>query len=207
MDDCAKGVGKTAEKAGKKIFSKEEWYGLQLFMGENDNDGILQSGEGAMCAACHVADWTAAAGYALPVVVPDWAPEGMVPPVFTDFTFDNLGIPKSEHPLLADAPVDLGLGHIVGDVAENGKFKVMTVRNIGLSAPYGHNGYFESLKEIVHFYNTRDVPGALKKGASWDPPEYPDTVNFDELGNLGLSDADEDALVEFLKTLSDGYSP
>jgi len=207
MDDCAKGVGKTAEKVGKKIFSKEEWYGLQLFMGENNNDGILQKGEGAMCAACHVADWTAAADYALPVVVPDWAPEGMVPPVFTDFTFDNLGIPKSEHPLLENAPVDLGLGPIVEDMAENGKFKVMTVRNIGLSAPYGHNGYFERLKDIVHFYNTRDVPGSLPKGMSWDPPEYPDTVNFDELGNLGLSDADEDALVEFMKTLSDGYKP
>jgi len=207
MDDCAKGVGKTAKKVGKKIFSKEEWYGLQLFMGENNNDGILQKGEGAMCAACHVADWTAAADYGLPVIVPDWAPAGMVPPVFTDFTFDNLGIPKSEHLLLKDNPVDLGLGPIVGNAAENGKFKVMTVRNIGLSAPYGHNGYFERLKDIVHFYNTRDVPGSLPKGMSWDAPEYPDTVNFDELGNLGLSDADEDALVEFMKTLSDGYLP
>ena len=127
--------------------------------------------------------------------------------VFSDFTFDNLGIPKSQHPLLVNAPVDLGLGPIVSDEAENGKFKVMTVRNIGLSAPYGHNGYFERLKDIVHFYNTRDVPGALPHGMSWDPPEYPATVNFDELGNLGLSDKDEDALVEFMKTLSDGYRP
>ena len=63
-----------------------------------------------------------------------------------------------------------------------------------------------TLKEIVHFYNTRDVPGA-NKGMNWDMPEYPDTVNFDELGNLGLSDMDEDALVEFMKTLSDGYKP
>ena len=38
-------------------------------------------------------------------------------------------------------------------------------------------------------------------------PEYPDTVNHDELGNLGLSDADEDALVAFMETLSDGYQP
>jgi cytochrome c peroxidase len=207
MDDCAKGIGKTAEKVGKKYFTREEWYGFQLFVGENNNDGILQKGEGAMCAACHVADWTAVADYALPVQTPVWAPAGWVPPVFTDFTFDNLGVPKSEHMLLTGAPVDLGLGAFLGDPLENGKFKVMTVRNIALSAPYAHNGYFMTLKEIVHFYNTRDVPGSLKKGMSWDLPEYPDTVNFDELGNLGLSDKDEDALVEFMKTLSDGYKP
>jgi cytochrome c peroxidase len=207
MDDCAKGVGKTAAKVGKKFFTPQEWYGFQLFVGENNNDGILQKGEGAMCAACHVADWTAVADYTLPVQTSVWAPAGWVPPAFTDFTFDNLGVPKSEHILLAGAPVDLGLGPIVGDEAENGKFKVMTVRNIALSAPYAHNGYFMTLKEIVHFYNTRDVPGSLKKGLSWDLPEYPFTVNFDELGNLGLSDTDEDALVEFMKTLSDGYKP
>jgi cytochrome c peroxidase len=207
MDDCAKGVGKVALAVGKNYFTLEEWYGFQLFVGENNNDGILQKGEGAMCAACHVADWTEIADYALPVQTPAWAPAGYVPPVFTDFTFDNLGVPKSKHPLLVNNPVDLGLGSIVGDVAENGKFKVMTVRNIALSAPYAHNGYFMTLKEIIHFYNTRDVPGSLKKGASWDMPEYPDTVNFDELGNLGLSDAAEDALVEFMKTLSDGYKP
>jgi cytochrome c peroxidase len=200
-DDCAKGVGKTAEKAGKKVFTPEEWKGLQLFMGVNNNDGILDKGEGAMCSACHVADWTLAADYALPVQVPAWAPAGMVPPVFTDFTFDNLGIPHSEHPLLVNNPVDLGLGGFLGDELENGKFKVMTVRNIGLSGPYGHNGYFERLKDIVHFYNTRDVPGL------WPAPEVPETVNFDELGNLGLGDKDEDALVEFMKTLSDGYKP
>ena len=161
-----------------------------------------------MCAACHVADWTAAADNALPVQAPSWAPAGMVPPVFSDFTYDNLGVPKNtEYPLDPNAPTDLGLGAVVGDEAENGKFKVMTVRNIGLSAPYAHNGLFKSLKEIVHFYNTRDVPGANPGGADWPAPEYPDTVNQDELGNLGLSDADEDALVEFMKTLSDGWTP
>jgi len=197
MDDCAKGIGPEAETVGNKIFSKKEWYGLQLFMGENDNDGILEAGEGAMCAACHVADWTEDPGN---VVVPVWSPDGLIPPMFTDFTYDNLGVPKSDHRLLADAPVDLGLGSVVGDPEENGKFKVMTLRNIHLTAPYAHNGYFKSLSDITHFYNTRDV-------GSWPGAEYPDTVNTDELGNLGLSDKDEDALVKFMKTLSDGYQP
>jgi len=158
-----------------------------------------------MCAACHVAEWTEASDYGLPVQVPDWAPGGMVPPVFSDFTFDNLGVPQNtEYPLSAGPP-DLGLGTVVGDSDENGKFKVMTVRNIGLSGPYAHNGLFKSLKDIVHFYNTRDVPGVLPGGEDWPMPDYPATVNTDELGNLGLSDDDEDALVEFMKTLSDGY--
>jgi cytochrome c peroxidase len=174
-------------------------------MGENNNDGVLERGEGAMCSACHVADWTEDPGN---VVVPAWAPAGYVPPVFTDFTFDNLGVPQNtEFPFDPLADPDLGLGPVVGDPEENGKFKVMTVRNIGLTGPYAHNGLFTRLKDIVHFYNTRDVPGALPKGQDWPPAEYPATVNFDELGNLGLSDDDEDALVEFMKTLSDGYVP
>jgi cytochrome c peroxidase len=201
-DECAQGVGTTAEIVGPKIFSKKEWHGLQLFMGENDNDGLLAPGEGAMCAACHIAEWTEATDYSDNVQVPSWAPLGMVPPLFTDFTFDNLGVPKSDHKLLKDAPVDLGLGPIVSDSEENGKFKVMTVRNIGLTAPYAHNGLFKKLDEIVHFYNTRDV---VAEG--WPAPEYPDTVNSEELGNLGLSDYDEDCLVKFMNTLSDGYTP
>jgi cytochrome c peroxidase len=201
-DDCAQGVGLAAEKVGPKIFSKKEWTGLQLFMGENDNDGILEPGEGAFCAACHVADWTEDPGN---VVVPDWSPDGTIPPMFTDFTYDNLGVPKSEHKLLASAPIDLGLGTIVGDPIlgdpeENGKFKVMTLRNIQRTAPYAHNGFFKQLEDITHFYNTRDVPAE-----GWAVAEYPDTVNFDELGNLGLSSKDEEALVKFMKTLDDGY--
>ena len=203
-DDCAQGIGKVAKKAGK-IFSKKEWRGMQLFMGENNNDGIMDKNEGAMCAACHVADWTEDPGN---VVVPTWAPDGWVPPVFTDFTFDNLGVPQNiEFPLDPTALPDLGLGAIVEDPAENGKFKVMSLRNIQQTKPYAHNGFFKNLKDIVHFYNTRDVPGALKKGEDWPEPEYQDTINMDELGNLGLSDKDEDALVKFMKTLSDGWRP
>jgi cytochrome c peroxidase len=198
--DCAVGKGPKAEEAAEEVFSEEEWYGMQLFMGENDNDGILKKGEGAMCVACHVADWTADPGN---VVVPSWSPDGTIPAMFTDFTYDNLGVPKNEeYPLDPNAPQDLGLGDIVGDPAENGKFKVMTLRNVGITAPYAHNGFFATLKEITHFYNTRDVATE-----GWPESEVPGTVNADELGNLGLSDADEDALVAFMMTLTDGYGP
>lgn len=214
MDDCAKGIGDIATQVGEKLFTKKEWYGMQLFMGENDNDGTLEEGEGAMCAACHVADWTSAPEN---VIVPPWAPDGMVPPLFTDFTFDNLGVPTNPRvaELTGNSDVDLGLGPIVGESAENGKFKVMTLRNIHLTAPYAHNGFFKKLEDITRFYNTRDllpscddVVQKAKPGVNcWDASEYPDTMNTDELGDLGLSDKDEEALVKFMKTLSDGWMP
>lgn len=53
-----------------------------------------------------------------------------------------------------------------------------------------------SLKEIVNFYNTRDV-------GNWPPPEVPENVNTDELGNLGLTGQEEDDIVAFLLTLTD----
>lgn len=191
-DQCAQGKGQFGNKIGKQIFTKKERQGMKLFMGD------------AMCAACHVVEWTEAAA---DVVVPGYSPDGTVPPLFTDFTYDNLGVPKSTEYPISGANIDFGLGHVVGDTDEDGKFKVMTLRNIELTAPYAHNGLFKTLKEITHFYNTRDVPGALPNGESWPPPEYPATVNFNELGDLGLNDAQEDAIVEFMKTLTDGYTP
>ena len=82
---------------------------------------------------------------------------------------------------------------------------------------YAHNGYFKSLKGIVHFYNTRDVKpqcsdpftteaDALAQGC-WPVPEVADNVNMDELGDLGLTDEEEDAIVAFMMTLSDGFVP
>jgi len=140
---------------------------------------------------------------------------------FTDFTYDNLGVPKNPmnpfYSELAFNPlgtswVDLGLGgylkgagYAISDYEpELGKFKVPTLRNVdkrqsaGFVKAYGHNGYFKSLEEIVHFYNTRDVPGAL-----WPAPEYAATMNNNEVGNLGLTPAEEEAIVAFLKTLTD----
>jgi cytochrome c peroxidase len=107
MDDCAKGIGPIAKQVGTKILTKKEWYGLQLFVGENNNDGVLQAGEGAMCSACHVADWTALADYDLPVQTPAWAPAGWVPPVFSDFTYDctEKRSPQNEESLIQSGHV------------------------------------------------------------------------------------------------------
>lgn len=195
----------------KAELSRQEQKGLSLFKGKGK------------CSNCHVLDR---------------GPDGE-PALFTDFTFDNLGVPRNPDNPFYDAEtvfnpmgenwVDLGLGGFLATrldyqqfAHENyGKQKVPTLRNVD-KRPYpefvkafAHNGYFKSLKGIVHFYNTRDVKprcpddftteaDALAQGC-WPAPEVADNVNDDELGDLGLSDEDEDAIVAFMKTLSDGY--
>jgi cytochrome c peroxidase len=98
-----------------------------------------------------------------------------------------------------------------------GKFKTPTLRNVDMRPrpdfvkAYMHNGYLKSLKEVVHFYNTRDAlprcqandPG--EKRTCWPAPEFAGTMNKRQLGNLHLTDQQEDQIAAFLKTLSDGF--
>jgi cytochrome c peroxidase len=159
-------------------------------------------------------------------------PSSGAQPLFTDFTFDNLGLPQNpENPAgVAPAFVDPGLGGFLAlrldyapfAAANMGKHKVPTLRNVDLRPSidfvkaYGHNGYFKSLWGIVHFYNTRDVldkcpvdytEAQALNANCWPAPEVSENINTDELGNLGLTPAEEAAIVAFLKTLSDGYLP
>jgi cytochrome c peroxidase len=100
-----------------------------------------------------------------------------------------------------------------------GKVQVPTCRNVDkrpyptFVQAYMHNGYFKSLKAVVHFYNTRDtLNGSLHRPAGlpgegltyWPPPEV--NVNVDQtIGHLGLTDTEENQIVAFLQTLTDGY--
>jgi cytochrome c peroxidase len=155
--------------AGKVSLAAKEARGLELFNNK------------ANCAACH----------------PNEGPKAL----FTDFSYDHLGIPKNQEIEVLKGepvPIDYGLGNTIGP-SEHGKFKVMTLRNIARTAPYGHNGYFKTLKEIVHFYNMRDVE-------PWPAPELDNgNINRDELGDLKLTSDEEDDIVAYLQTLTDGY--
>jgi cytochrome c peroxidase len=187
--------------AGKARLTPQERRGRQLFEDEDKGN----------CAACH----------------PSRPAEDGTPPLFTDFTYDNLGGPRSPDNPFYDLPselnkagerfVDLGLGGALKNPAENGKFKVPTLRNIAKTGPYTHNGYFRTLRGVVDFYNTRDVKPrcedsmtpeaeALRLGC-WPAPEVAANVNRDELGALGLTDREVDDIVAFLLTLTDGYRP
>ncbi|HEY6339965.1 MAG TPA: cytochrome c peroxidase [Bryobacteraceae bacterium] len=99
----------------------------------------------------------------------------------------------------------------------DGAMQVSTLRNVdmrpypGFVKAYMHNGYLKSLKEVVHFYNTRDLykvagvcPAGTEKLTCWPPAEV--SANVDTtVGNLGLSDKQEDQIVKFMQTLTDGY--
>ncbi|MCX7077166.1 MAG: c-type cytochrome, partial [Methylococcales bacterium] len=183
---------------GKARFTAQEKRGLIVF----------ESKEKGNCIACH-----------------DSRPSGATPPLFTDFSYDNIGIPKNpDNPFYVLPPqfnangmafVDLGLGGQLKLPDQEGKFKVPTLRNIALTSPYTHNGYFKTLRGVVTFYSTRNVikrcsntftneKTALQQKC-WPMPEVPQNVNFSELGNLNLSQNDVNDVLAFLNTLTDGY--
>ncbi|MGD2152799.1 MAG: cytochrome c peroxidase [Gemmatimonadales bacterium] len=167
---------------GQVELTEQELRGLALFEDEGKGN----------CAACH----------------PSRPGEDGSPPLFTDFTYDNLGTPKNpENPFYFLSPelnpdgidyVDLGLGAVVDDPEQRGKFRVPTLRNVALTPPYMHNGVFKTLHQVVAFYNSRDV-------TAWPAPEVPENVNRDELGDLGLTTSEMEDIVAFMMALSDGY--
>ena len=95
--------------------------------------------------------------------------------------------------------VDLGLGAVVKNPKENGKFKVPTLRNVALTASYMHKGPFKTLDEVAEFYNSRD------KNKRWGKPEMSENVDYDELGDLKLTSQEVKDIVAFMNTLTDGY--
>ena len=109
------------------------------------------------------------------------------------------------HPLSQPSAVDARWLPFAPD--NRARFQVPTLRNVdrrpypAFIKAYGHNGYFTSLKSIVHFYNTRDVlprcgPDDPGEGTTcWPAPESTENMNTKKMGRLGLSDAEEDALV------------
>ena len=114
----------------------------------------------------------------------------------------------------------------------DGRQQVSTVRNVGMAPPqcptteapgpyfqkeFFHNGYIKSLKQLVHFYNTRDKfpfpvtsghcpAGTTEKVDCWPMPEVPDNVDM-TVGNLGLTDQEENQLVIIMQDLTDGFDP
>lgn len=168
---------------GKSSLSADELKGLEIFKDENK----------ANCAACHP--------------IPKSSTK-KTDSLFTDHTYDNLGVPiNTVVRAINRKGIDDGLflNPAVNDETLKGAFRVSSLRNIAVTPPYMHNGVFQDLKTVVHFYNTRDVVKAInpETGAAWKSPEIATTMNTEELGDLGLSDKEEKLIVLFLKTLTD----
>ncbi|MGI8770713.1 MAG: cytochrome-c peroxidase [Acidobacteriaceae bacterium] len=113
----------------------------------------------------------------------------------------------------------------------DGQMQTSTARDVALAPPrcptteapgpyfqkeFFHNGYIKSLKQLVHFYNTRDVykmsvesgncpVGTTEKVNCWPEPEVPQNLDM-TIGKLGLTDREENQIVKFLQTLNDGYT-
>jgi len=199
---------RNATRAGLEVASIDEGNidrFLNLGLSEDELRGFALFNTTGLCSQCHVLD-----------SVDD------NPPLFTDFTYDNLGVPRNpDNPFYKmdkkwnpdeEKWVDKGLGGFLETTEkykqfapENmGKQKVPTLRNVdlrpydGFVKAFTHNGYFKTLKEVVNFYNTRDI-----EGANWPPPEIAANVNVDEMGDLGLTPEEEDLIVLFMTTLSD----
>lgn len=178
--------------------SKYDYYlkgKARLTVQERRGFNLFEDKKRGNCAACH------------PVELRN----DFDPPLFTDFSYDNLGVPvnhtspfyhqdKSVNPE-GDTFIDVGLGKTRKDPAQDGKFRVPTLRNIEVTGPYMHNGIFKTLKEVLEFYNSRD------KYNRWGPPEVETNVNHDELGDLKLSEQEMNDIIAFLNTLTDGYEP
>lgn len=186
--------------AGEATLSEQELRGLALYEGK------------AACSRCHPnrpgAMGTGGMGGGMGPG-PGMGGGGM-PPMFTTRHHANVGVPRNpENPYYAMPRgfnpdgfdfLDPGTGAVVGEDAHRGRFKIPTLRNVAVTAPYMHNGVIPDLATVVHFYNTRDEPDG-----GWAPPEWdlPSVVRLFNLGRLGLTEAEEADVVAFLHALTD----
>ena len=209
--------------AGKAQFTAQEQAGYDLFRGK------------AQCSACHS---EAGPGKA-PLFTDFTASNTGIPanpglPYYEENRPDALGYVANPTGLsFVDGGVGnfLAMGRTPSEASQvdaqwltlapvnQARMQVPTLRNVDkrpnreFVKAYGHNGYFKSLKEIVHFYNTRDVlprcqdEDAGEGSTCWPAPESTANMNTTQMGRLGLSDAEEDAIVSMLQTLTDGYLP
>jgi len=167
---------------------------------------LFFSSQFTSCATCHLRHTLGSA-------------EANVEP-FSAYEYHNLGVPENvELRERNGAGIDRGLGGILDDAAEDGKFRTPTLRNVAVTAPYMHNGVFRELSTVIRFYEhikrgaRGDADDALdpETGATWREPET--SANFSELElSQGSKDLTDDANVLaiecFLLSLTDArYEP
>ena len=186
---------------GRASFSAQEARGLAVF-----NDARRGN-----CSSCHTST----------------APAGQTQALFSNFGYFALGLPRNTSTATANPRFfDMGLcGPTRTDLANRtdlcGLFKVPTLRNVALTAPYFHNGVVATLEDAVSFYATRDtnparwypVVGGVVQRFNDLPAAY--RTNITQQAPFGqqpgdaprLSAQDVADVAAFLQTLTDGYTP
>ncbi len=136
--------------------------------------GLQVFRDAGKCASCHFLE-----------------PTNWEQPLLSDFGYDNLGVPSR-------GDRDPGLGGRTGDEQELGQFRAPSLRNVALTAPYMHNGSIATLKDVIEFYNKRDL-----EPLRWGKTDYPQTVNHDDMGDLKLSDQQVADLIDLMDAFTD----
>lgn len=157
--------------------------GKSIFFSNNNNS----------CATCHVLKG-----------------EDKTGETFTNYEYHNIGTPANKTLRAKNGVKEIDKGLLanpnVKDVAQNGKHKVPTLRNVAVTAPYMHNGVFRDLKTVIEFYDKynnkdRNINPETKK--PWDDAEVKETIALKELKANALTDRKVEALVAFMKLLTD----
>lgn len=145
------------------IFSDSEERGFRMFFDHNQNQGL--GIKDAECGHCHNA------------------------PLMTTDEYFNNGL-DSVGSLTDYLDMDAGQGLVTQDTFDYGKFRAPTLRNIALTAPYMHDGRFQTLEEVIDFYN--------------ESPNHTNASNVDvNIRPLGLTESQKQDLINFLHTLTD----
>ncbi|MDZ7817619.1 MAG: cytochrome c peroxidase [Aliarcobacter sp.] len=157
--------------------------GKSLFFSNNNNS----------CASCHVLKGEDKKGE-----------------TFTNYEFHNIGTPANLELRAKNGVKDIDKGLLnnpaVRDEKQMGKYKVPTLRNVAVTAPYMHNGVFNDLKTVIEFYdkyNNKERTINPETQKVWDEPEVKETISLKELKAKELNDRKVDALVAFMKLLTD----
>jgi cytochrome c peroxidase len=148
----------------KKLTTAEK-NGFNLFAGK------------AKCATCHF----------IPLF------NGVVPPFYAETESEVLGVPSSKSKTSAQLDTDLGKFHFTKSAIHKHAFKTPTLRNIALTAPYMHNGVFDTLEEVLDFYN--EGGGAGLKIMPENQTLPPDKLN--------LTKKEMNDIISFMKALTD----
>tara|TARA_R110002049_G_scaffold4377_9_gene30564 strand:- start:470 stop:2329 length:1860 start_codon:yes stop_codon:yes gene_type:complete len=147
----------------ENTYSESEKNGYNLFMGK------------ALCATCHFMPLT----------------NGTVPPFFTETEKEVIGVPETKMNKKLDN--DFGFYWRYKEDLHKGMFKTPTIRNAAITAPYMHNGVYETLEEVLNFYN---LGGGGGLGFNLEHQTLP----FD---NLELTEKEQQDIIAFIQTLTD----